>query len=332
MELKFFGILKEYNKEDLIKGPHNNSYENIKLLLSKRVMVEKTDNLKGETWYFWNTPEIMEEIYNFLYSDIKRNNYSKVEIDDLNFKLHNQLTLEKKINFLHKSYSELIENTEDFIMYRGSDLHDWKRIIYNSIEWSELEIYLFSRKLCDFTNQIDNLSYKNINSHFYRLYKRWEFFYSVDVQLEYIKSKIQEFEKEVNTTSEPHNNTTRQKATKKEVDSPLTLRGIFDNEDLYNDTMKLFVDNKIFEEFNSEYKLLKNKETFNLSSKRFACAIGYKLMVNNYLKANVKKTQITEALTNSIGVKVSKQIYNSFLADLDKQKTQDYLTPLFFIN
>ncbi|MCK0114981.1 hypothetical protein [Gelidibacter sp. F63206] len=303
---------------------------------------------------------VLEEIYSILKYYVEKEADFQYGLQPIFYKLNSIIDKDKKIKYLKKTYEKIYpKDWQTYSMYLGSGsngIKSWKEWTFLSIEESpnllkhfltlpELSVpfetteealsLIESLHVCYHFMNVANENRENLDlDGFFNLLEEWKTLFEKENQLQTILNKIHELEADSNIAKNKLHATIKPKRNIPDVslEVPISLQTIFDNDKLYATTIEKFIKEELFQVNGNRYKLLKPKGENNLSDIRWACAVGMKLKENNYFKFGTEDIDVVRALNYDLGLSLTKQNYNSLLKVRDNTKTQDYFSPLFFIN
>jgi|SRR5690606_6346642 len=231
--LNYYGALKNQNidvlneelvlfllKENIIRVYRDFSNEPYKSWM------DDVENAKALTKNFYFNKvgycineKVLNEIYSIIKLIVETECDVSYEIDELNFVLVKYFDSENKIKYLKEKYSEYSPNDLSYGIFLEKenfkdDYQSWKDIVINEFSNDIVCWYLTedTNKLDSdedtFWWQIISRRIGETEPELYMTINMWFEFYESKLITEYILSKIKELEKELNTTTKSHNNTT----------------------------------------------------------------------------------------------------------------------------
>lgn len=226
-------------------------------------------------------------------------------LDEIIFKMESFLTVNEKVDFLRKCYSDNFPKDKWFSVYSKeffpegevNGVKSWKEWVYLNINDSPnlLGLYLgcsheyFMKVVLDSRNQLEEMGDGLVP--LFDLLKDWAFFFKKENILLFIKSKIEELEK---VTDKNYIAYFKGKTIKH-----------FLNEDLFNSLKKqLEIDGLIDEQF----KLIHPGDN-GWSELRAAACIGWLLKENSFLTLSQKKLVVV--LSETFEVELSESTYSA---------------------
>lgn len=207
-------------------------------------------NYKGKCYKL--SYEVQHEIFKLIdfHFDFRENqHFIEIDIEQLNFDLQRFLDIEDKITFLKRKYSEVFPDhiwydsyNEYLIKYKNNQSAEYEldeHLLYqeypgkNYSDWESFVWGVFSKEiiiwyLTEDLNEVHSLDIENPFFHkiygieivqsypkLFEMVELWQEFHLKKGVLKYIKSKIEELEKEINNTAQ--NNTSTNKLSALEV-------------------------------------------------------------------------------------------------------------------